>query len=99
MESEGLTGQVYIAPFGTRGRGRSRPSAVACVAPGVLGISRALAAGQVPGDAPACQTLRLSDLGWMDLTATTAVFSALLQHLRRQDCPSDDPFQRGQRRG
>jgi hypothetical protein len=98
MESEGLTGQVHIAPFGTRAKGRSRPSAVGCVALGVLGISQALGAGQVPGDPPACQTVRLSDIGWMDVTATPAVFSALLQQLPRQDGPSDDPFQRGQRR-
>jgi ABC-type proline/glycine betaine transport system substrate-binding protein len=45
---------------------------VACIALGVLGISQA-----------AWQTVRLSDIGWTDVTATTAVFSARLQHLRR----------------
>ena len=31
------------------------------------------------GDPPQCQTVRLSDIGWTDVTATTAVFSALLK--------------------
>ncbi|HEY0766832.1 MAG TPA: choline ABC transporter substrate-binding protein, partial [Steroidobacteraceae bacterium] len=30
---------------------------------------------------PACQRVRLSDIGWTDVTTTTAVFSALLRHL------------------
>jgi len=35
-------------------------------------------------DAPACQTVRLSDVGWTDVTATTATFSVLLRHLGYQ---------------
>ena len=44
------------------------------------------AAGSASGssDAPACQTVRLSDVGWTDVTATTATFSALLKHLGYQ---------------
>jgi len=32
-------------------------------------------------DPPACQLVRLSDIGWTDVTATTAIFSALLRDL------------------
>jgi ABC-type proline/glycine betaine transport system substrate-binding protein len=35
------------------------------------------------GHPAACQTVGLSDIGWTDVTATTAVFGALLQHLHR----------------
>jgi glycine betaine/proline transport system substrate-binding protein len=49
--------------------------------------TRALA--QVPAttpvpDPPACQLIRLSDIGWTDVTATTAIFSALVHHLGYQ---------------
>src|SRR3984957_9864275 len=33
------------------------------------------------GDPPQCQTVRLPDIGWTDVTATTAVFSALLKRI------------------
>src|SRR6476646_9316649 len=32
-------------------------------------------------DPPACQTVRLSDIGWTDVTSTTALFSSLLREL------------------
>lgn len=32
-------------------------------------------------DPPQCQTVRLPDIGWTDVTATTAVFSALLKRI------------------
>jgi choline ABC transporter permease protein len=32
-------------------------------------------------DPPACRTVRLSDIGWTDVTSTTALFSALLKQL------------------
>lgn len=32
-------------------------------------------------DGPSCQTVRLSDIGWTDVTVTTALFSALLKHI------------------
>ena len=35
-------------------------------------------------DPPACQLIRLSDIGWTDVTATTAIFSALVHHLGYQ---------------
>ncbi len=34
-----------------------------------------------PGDPPACQSVRLADIGWTDVTATTAVFSGLLRRI------------------
>ena len=47
------------------------------------------APAQVPAttpatDPPACQLIRLSDIGWTDVTATTAIFSALVHHLGYQ---------------
>ena len=44
-------------------------------------------AAEVPApvsDPPQCQTVRLPDIGWTDVTATTAVFSALLKRLGYQ---------------
>jgi glycine betaine/proline transport system substrate-binding protein len=35
-------------------------------------------------DGPGCRTVRLSDVGWSDVTATTAVFSVLLKELGYQ---------------
>jgi glycine betaine/proline transport system substrate-binding protein len=35
-------------------------------------------------DAPSCHTVRLSDVGWTDVTATTALFSVLLRDLGYQ---------------
>jgi glycine betaine/proline transport system substrate-binding protein len=35
-------------------------------------------------DAPECRTIRLSDIGWSDVTATTALFSALAKDLGYQ---------------
>src|SRR5262249_13195918 len=32
-------------------------------------------------DPPSCKTVRLSDIGWTDVTSTTALFSALLREL------------------
>ena len=32
-------------------------------------------------DGPGCRVVRLSDIGWTDVTTTTALFSALLRHL------------------
>jgi len=51
----------------------------ACVA-GALALAEAPAA-TAPVDAAACQIVRLSDIGWTDVTSTTAIFSALLRHL------------------
>ena len=48
-----------------------------------LGAARGASAqvGAVPGEPPACQTVRLSDIGWTDVTATTALFANLLRQL------------------
>jgi glycine betaine/proline transport system substrate-binding protein len=50
----------------------------ACVA--ALALADAPAA-TAPVDAAACQIVRLSDIGWTDVTATTALFGALIRHL------------------
>ena len=48
--------------------------------PGALALADAPAA-TAPVDPAACQIVRLSDIGWTDVTSTTAIFSALLRHL------------------
>src|SRR5436305_6585510 len=35
----------------------------------------------VSTESASCQTVRLSDIGWTDVTSTTAIFSSLLQQL------------------
>ncbi|HLQ13260.1 MAG TPA: choline ABC transporter substrate-binding protein [Steroidobacteraceae bacterium] len=51
--------------------------ASACMASLALGTAPAPAAS----DAPVCRQVRLADVGWTDVTATTAVFSRLLADL------------------
>ncbi len=47
---------------------------------GVLGLSSQLAWG-ADSARPQCQTVRLSDIGWTDVTATTALTSTVLEDL------------------
>jgi glycine betaine/proline transport system substrate-binding protein len=51
----------------------------------MAGIASLPAAAQAPTqeatDPATCQLVRLSDIGWTDVTSTTAIFSALLHHL------------------
>jgi glycine betaine/proline transport system substrate-binding protein len=47
----------------------------------LAGASSALAASPTQLDGDACRTVRLSDVGWTDVTATTALFSVLLERL------------------
>ena len=42
------------------------------------------AAPAMAGDSEACRKVRLSDVGWTDITATTAVTSVLLEALGDQ---------------
>lgn len=53
---------------------------VACV----LMAAQALAAPANGLDGPSCRTVRLSDVGWTDVTATTATFGVLLRDLGYQ---------------
>jgi glycine betaine/proline transport system substrate-binding protein len=46
--------------------------------------SAAFAASPTQLDGDACRTVRLSDVGWTDVTATTALFSVLLERLGYQ---------------
>ena len=61
--------------------------AAACAALTALATSEALASPDVPAaprplaDHAACRIVRLSDIGWTDVTATTALFAALIRHL------------------
>src|SRR3984957_9768787 len=45
------------------------------------GAGAAVAASPTQLDGDACRTVRLSDVGWTDVTATTALFSVLLERL------------------
>jgi len=53
---------------------------VACV----LLAAQAIAAPANGLDGPSCRTVRLSDVGWTDVTATTATFGVLLRELGYQ---------------
>jgi len=75
------------------GRGCIRPPSRAALWPWLVtawlatviysGSSRAEVVA-APTDPPSCQTVRLSDIGWTDVTSTTAIFSALLRQLGYQ---------------
>ncbi|MBE7202281.1 MAG: choline ABC transporter substrate-binding protein [Parafilimonas terrae] len=45
------------------------------------GAAWAASPAQAAGDPPACKTVKLSDVGWTDITATTATASAILKGL------------------
>jgi glycine betaine/proline transport system substrate-binding protein len=50
----------------------------------LLMLGAGLACAQSPSagpEPPSCKTVRLSDIGWTDVTSTTALFSALLREL------------------
>jgi glycine betaine/proline transport system substrate-binding protein len=47
----------------------------------LAGAGPAVAASPTQLDGDACRTVRLSDVGWTDVTATTALFSVLLERL------------------
>src|SRR5258706_13624909 len=51
---------------------------------GVPGWAIAVARAHARTDAPACRSVRLADVGWTDVTATTALFSRLLDDLGYQ---------------
>jgi len=46
-----------------------------------LAVSMGLAAPALAADAESCKTIRLSDPGWTDITATNGVASVLLEAL------------------
>jgi glycine betaine/proline transport system substrate-binding protein len=50
----------------------------------LAGADPAVAASPTQLDGDACRTVRLSDVGWTDVTATTALFSVLLERLGYQ---------------
>jgi len=74
LESEPLV----AATAGTAILRRARAGALASLALlACVGGARAAEAT----DPPECQTVRMPDIGWTDVTATTAVFSALLKRI------------------
>jgi glycine betaine/proline transport system substrate-binding protein len=46
-----------------------------------LAFSAEVPAGTQGSEPPECQTVRLADIGWTDVTATTAVFAGLLRRI------------------
>jgi glycine betaine/proline transport system substrate-binding protein len=74
LESEPLV----AATAGTAFLRRARAATLASLAL-LAWVSGARAAE--PTDPPECQTVRMPDIGWTDVTATTAVFSALLKRI------------------
>ncbi len=52
--------------------------AVCCL---LLSLSFVTAPARAGADAPACRTVRFSDIGWTDVTSTTAIVSELLRQL------------------
>jgi glycine betaine/proline transport system substrate-binding protein len=55
-----------------------RPAITSCLAAAALAFMPVVASA---ADAPACQKVRFADVGWTDITATTAVASSLLTAL------------------
>src|SRR5258706_12021270 len=51
---------------------------------GVPSLALAISRAHATTDAPACRSVRLADVGWTDVTATTALFSRLLADLGYQ---------------
>ena len=65
--------------------GRIRIVALAATHALLLFAGLAAAADSAPTtDPPSCRAVRISDIGWTDVTTTTAVFGALLRHLGYQ---------------
>ena len=64
-------------------RARATGAAVwgAAILLGLVAAVRAPAAESTGVEATICRNVRLSDIGWTDVTSTTAVFSALVRHL------------------
>ena len=56
-------------------------AAVALLGCALLTTAQTRAADTTGGDRPSCQAVRLSDVGWTDVTATTATLTVLLKSL------------------
>jgi glycine betaine/proline transport system substrate-binding protein len=85
MSASDLTVSRPLAPGRTRPGGASRWHRT-LVAGALLLTCAGAALGASPAglDAEACRTVRLSDVGWTDVTSTTALFSVLLTELGYQ---------------
>src|SRR3984893_2411394 len=80
VESTGVraVGGTGWASRGLRAGAFAALAALAC--PGALALTEARAA-KAPVEPAACQVVRLSDIGWTDVTATTALFGAFKRPL------------------
>jgi glycine betaine/proline transport system substrate-binding protein len=94
MKLAGMAGQARVRGFraaeAAMAASKSTPAHCAAHARRAAraggGVLLALLGGALPSFAassepPSCQTVRLSDIGWTDVTATTAVFSSLLRRI------------------
>ena len=58
----------------------------------LLGLAAALAPAAAAADPPACRAVRFADIGWVDVSATTAVAARILRDLGYQPRISDLPI-------
>jgi len=78
LESTGMRGAGWFKRV-LRAAACAALAALAC--PATLASPAAPAAAAPVADPAACRIVRLSDIGWTDVTATTALFAALIRHL------------------
>jgi glycine betaine/proline transport system substrate-binding protein len=81
-----MTQPAFAEPRGRACRARLRLAALCLGAAVLLGTGAgAQTQANDPDDGvtdpPSCQLIRLSDIGWTDVTSTTAIFSALVRQL------------------
>src|SRR5271163_1533070 len=88
--SSGMTGARTAAPEGATGSREWARFTRLCAIVASLGCAALTTtqtrADTAPGatEGPSCQTVRLSDVGWTDVTATTATLSVLLREIGYQ---------------
>jgi glycine betaine/proline transport system substrate-binding protein len=80
VESTGVRAVGATGGFKCMRRAGAFAALAALACPGALALTEARAA-KAPVEPAACQVVRLSDIGWTDVTATTALFGALIRHL------------------
>ncbi len=85
-DSTSLNGHSSVrprAPSCRRGRHRVKLAGLVGLAALLLGAAspRAAAASPAAADPPSCRTVRFSDVGWTDVTSTTALTAQLLRDI------------------
>ena len=69
------------APWPVKPASAARQHAFSALLLALLGAFGATAAARAATDPPSCRTVRFSDVGWTDVTSTTAIASELLREL------------------